>query len=188
MAKSELTRSRRVSWGIRSWLVVAIALVGQLMISPVRADSTRFLNASYYTNGRMKTVTTESTFNACGKYSDIRLTVYYDFLNKSRMNIRKVVVEYYLKGSGAINGGSMMVTSAQNSQSYLPNWDTFGDFGKTYPFKKSTKDREGYSFVGSYTHNGPKNVVGRSVSFTKWWAISRCGSWGDSPGVMGFTW
>lgn len=176
--------------GYRYWLVaLALAIIGATFNpQTVVASYSRFLDSTYYTNGPTKKIVTGASFNSCKRYTDVQLTVYYNFLNATGMNVTKVEVAYYLKPDGAIAGGPILVTDQKSNQKYIGG--IYGDYFESYVFKAKTKNREGYSLVAKYTHNGPVKVLGRSIYFTKYWTIQSKYrlSCIETNSVMGFRW
>jgi hypothetical protein len=171
---------------VLSALVLVAQAFGPALAASHTSFSDRFLSSSYYTNGVTKTIVGGTSHSGCGKYADISLTVYYNKLDTTGMNVTKVVVKYYLKPNGGVWGGSLIVTKANNTQSYLPPGNTLGDYYTFYPFNSATKNSEGYSLVGTYTHNGPLWSGGRVIAFTKYNSIG-CGT--ESPRtVVQFHW
>lgn len=175
--------------GYRYWIVaLALAIIGATFNpQTVAASYSRFLNSTYYTNGPTKKIVTGDSFNDCKRYTDVQLTVYYNFLNATGMNVTKVEVAYYLKPDGAIAGGPIIVTDQKSNQRYFGG---LGDYRNSYAFNKKTKNREGYSLVAKYTHVGPMKVLGRSIYFTKYWAIQESykKTCIEANSVMGFRW
>jgi hypothetical protein len=164
----------------RPLLVLANVLL--LVVTSVGAASAHtnydipsyLIPSSKFTNGTVKYVTGSMAHNHCGKYSDVSFRVYYDRLSTSGMHITKVVVTYKLKaGSGSgMWGGSLIVTHGTNDQDYVGS--IVGDRHEAYFWKSSTRDSEGYSNLGSYTHPGPVTINGRDFFLTKYTSIFAC--------------
>lgn len=154
----------------RTLFVAATALV--LLVSQVATVtaheqvSSRILNSSYYTNGPVKSVVAGFTHNACGLSSELELVVYYDIMNTSKIRITKLKVNYYLKGSSGsgVWGGWARVSKGSTTYQLGTQW---GDYSHKYLFNPATKDADGYSYLGSYTHYGPLTVTGRTIHVHK---------------------
>jgi len=127
------------------------------------------LSSSQYTNGVVKSFTwTESNdWAACGVLNDNYYTVYYDILSTTKIHITKVVVDYYVKGPAGSGVWGGWVTAGPNSGNYDKLGTFWGDWFTLYPFKSSTRDSEGYSHAGTYTHTGPMTISGRKAFMEK---------------------
>jgi hypothetical protein len=116
------------------------------------------------TNGVVRSAVTQFSHNHCGVYSDVELVVFYDRATATQFRVTKVRVNYWVKGSGnGVWGGTMKIMGAGGS-SYLPAGSQLGDHWSFYRYDPATRDIEGYSHAGSYTHWGPLTVTPVTMS------------------------
>jgi len=130
------------------------------------------LTPSQYTNGVLKSFLYTRSHSDCGNlYGDVSVRVYYDQLNTTKIRITKIVVKYYVKGpsSSGVWGGTLWITDGTGGQQqWLP--DLWGDHYRFYKYNPATKDIDGYSYVGTYTHyasGGSDTVNGRRLIVVK---------------------
>jgi hypothetical protein len=177
---------RKRSAVIGAALGLVIQLFAPALVAGHESFGWRQLNSSYYTNGTTKVIYGGGSHTGCGRAMDVSLKVYYNKMDATGMNVTKVQVSYSVKGGGGGYGGTMIVTKGNQSQVYLPANNALGDHYTFYPFNRSNVDSEGYSLVGSYTHQGPVWSPGRHVAFTKYTSIWNCSE--DSVTVYQFQW
>jgi hypothetical protein len=162
--------------GASALVLATIALLGAA--APALADeqlTTKHLDSSYYTNGTLKhfTWTEPGDFSACGVLSENYFTVYYDILSTTKIHITSMKVQYYVKGpagSGVYGGWAIADQGSGSSQRLGTFW---ADYNTLYKFNSATRDAEGYSYVGSYTHVGPLTITGRKALIEKETTIYR---------------
>lgn len=167
-------------------LGLVIQLFAPALVAGHESFSSRQLNSSYYTNGTTKTIFGGGSHTGCGRAMDVSFKVYYNKMDATGMNVTKVDARYSVRGGGGGWGGPMIVTKGNGSQVYIPAGNALGDYHTFYPYKSSNVDSEGYSFVGSYTHQGPVWSPGRRVAFTKWTSIWNCSE--DSITIFQLQW
>jgi hypothetical protein len=155
-------------------LVAAVVMTLQAAGPAMAHESVRSitLTSSQYTNGVLKSFLYAGSHSDCGNlYGDVSVRVYYDQLNTTKIRITKIVVKYYVKGpaSSGLWGGTLWITDGTGSQQqWLPN--LWGDHYTFYRFNSATRDIDGYSYVGTYTHyatGGSDTVNGRQLIVVK---------------------